>query len=413
MSVGLSTEAKRSLEAVKQQLKEQKELEGSNVKTDLYAHLTEVFNRVLQYHPTDAFEKFEEISTMVKETNLKFADPRPDFEINANNNHAAHQEAVALIAKAKNLINGVPDVGVSPLDKDLLSKDNTCIIPNLAEQAAMLEWAGIDFGQDNTFLLQKALKRLAVLSGATQLKFFGKIYGTQKDYWVVQGKLGFTEEEPENDTIEPRGQGANAVVFWVTDSLLNDWIQLPDAQPETLQVSRLIKHVFTGNLNTPIDSNPPFPGKERHLLRAQLARIMHATEIVPKGIYEVDEETNEVRMAEEPANPGTEELKSLENWSHMHPVLLKVGRCSHIAPTDMGEEEKEEYMAKLAEEDKVEERFKAINEDVPVPSVETAWLSRVCGDTQTYNKGEGTVTYAVNVLTSLRWPGSVTVAKNG
>jgi radial spoke head protein 4A len=56
-------------------------------------------------------------------------------------------------------------------------------------------------------------------------------------------------------------------------------------------VSRMIKHVFTGNLNCGIDSCPPFPGKERHLLRAQLARITHATEIVPKGLYEIDEET--------------------------------------------------------------------------------------------------------------------------
>jgi len=42
----------------------------------------------------------------------------------------------------------------------------------------MLEWAGVNFGEDNTYLLQKSLKRLAVLSGAKSLKFFGKIYGT-------------------------------------------------------------------------------------------------------------------------------------------------------------------------------------------------------------------------------------------
>lgn len=47
-----------------------------------------------------------------------------------------------------------------------------------------------------------------------------------------------------------------------------DWIQLPDAKPEHCQVARVIKHVFTGNLNATIDTCPPFPGKERHLLRA-------------------------------------------------------------------------------------------------------------------------------------------------
>lgn len=87
-------------------------------------------------------------------------------------------------------------------------------------------------------------------------------------------------------------------------------------------------------------------------------------------------------MAEEFTVPGTEELKSLEVWAHKHPVLLKAGRCSHIAPEGMGEEEREEYMAKIGEEDKVEERYRMIQEDTPISGLEVAWLSKVCGDTQ-------------------------------
>lgn len=33
----------------------------------------------------------------------------------------------------------------------------------------MLEWAGVNFGEDFTYMLQKSMKRLAVLSGATKL----------------------------------------------------------------------------------------------------------------------------------------------------------------------------------------------------------------------------------------------------
>jgi len=68
--------------------------------------------------------------------------------------------------------------------------------------------------------------------------------------------------------MEQRGEGVNRWVYWVTDNLLDDWIQLPDVKPEHLVSSRLIKHILTGNLNATIDSNPPFPGKERHFLRA-------------------------------------------------------------------------------------------------------------------------------------------------
>ena len=62
------------------------------------------------------------------------------------------------------------------------------------------------------------------MSGAKSLKFFGKIYGTQRDYWVAQGVLDFVEEEPTNPLQEARGVGVNANVYWVTDSLLADWV---------------------------------------------------------------------------------------------------------------------------------------------------------------------------------------------
>jgi radial spoke head protein 4A len=85
----------------------------------------------------------------------------------------------------------------------------------------------------------------------------------------------------------------------------------------------MIKHIFSGNLNASIDSNPPFPGKERHLLRAQIGRITHATSISPKGYYEEDEETKETKFPEEKFElPATEELKSLEIWGHTHPIIL-------------------------------------------------------------------------------------------
>ena len=55
----------------------------------------------------------------------------------------------------------------------------------------MLEWAGVNFGDGINFWLQKSITRLAVTSGASSLKLFGRIYGTQKDYWIVQGTLNF------------------------------------------------------------------------------------------------------------------------------------------------------------------------------------------------------------------------------
>ena len=52
-------------------------------------------------------------------------------------------------------------------------------------------------------------------------------------------------------------------------------------------MSRQIKHIFTGDLNAPVISNPFFKGKEENLLRAQIARISHATTLIPKDHFRV------------------------------------------------------------------------------------------------------------------------------
>jgi len=48
-----------------------------------------------------------------------------------------------------------------------------------------------------------------------------------------------------------------------------------------------------------------------------LARIFAATSIVPKGLVEYDEETKEVKFAEDFAIPATEELKNPEAWGNL------------------------------------------------------------------------------------------------
>ena len=57
---------------------------NATVSKDLYNHLNEVFNRIIKFHPYDAFDKFEEISCLVKQTSFNPRDPKFDYEINGN-----------------------------------------------------------------------------------------------------------------------------------------------------------------------------------------------------------------------------------------------------------------------------------------------------------------------------------------
>lgn len=112
-------------------------------------------------------------------------------------------------------------------------------IENFEEQADMLEWAGVGFGEMTSCLINKALNRLASVTGANNMKFFGKVTGIENDYWVAQGQLSDAEENPANRSQEERGKGCNATVFWVCDHLSKDWIQLPECTPEHICAAKM------------------------------------------------------------------------------------------------------------------------------------------------------------------------------
>jgi len=226
MSVSFET-----LDKLKKELQMIKEL-GMPIKTDLYTHLTEVFNRIMLHHPEDGFEKFEEISSLVKQTNFKIQDPSNDYEVNTAAGVIQNKDMMDLLEKWKNLLNEHPDLVSAPDRKKYIASEIKCVVPNYQEHAEMFEWAGIGFGPDLSFVIQKSIKRLAMMSGASSIKFFGKILCTNRDYWVAQGTLNVQEQKPSNPIQELRGKGVNETVFWVTHNLMNDWVQLPDAQPE-------------------------------------------------------------------------------------------------------------------------------------------------------------------------------------
>lgn len=109
--------------------------------------------------------------------------------------------------------------------------------------AKVFEWAGIGFGEHETYRLQKSLKKLAQDSGAGNVTFFGKIYGSEKDYYVAEGTLEGGEEEAEGGEekgpeFEPRGTGVNKFVYWVTDNVLDKWTKLPDLTPADIKAAR-------------------------------------------------------------------------------------------------------------------------------------------------------------------------------
>ena len=109
------------------------------------------------HHADDAYDKFEEISALVKMTELRFKDPKLDSELNEAGQKQAVSERQEWVRRSKNLLNEVNDL-IQAKDRHLLTKNKTFCIPNFTEEAEMLEWAGISFGDDTTLRLSKSIK---------------------------------------------------------------------------------------------------------------------------------------------------------------------------------------------------------------------------------------------------------------
>ena len=135
-------------------MKTEKDL-GNNIRADVYSHLSEVINRIMKFHPYDGFDRFEEISTLVKETNVRIENAKKDSVINGNNNtlSVTAKEALAYVEKAKTLLDEMPDKSIKSEDKKLFTNNTLFKIPNLSEQAKMLEWAGVCFGDETSYML--------------------------------------------------------------------------------------------------------------------------------------------------------------------------------------------------------------------------------------------------------------------
>ena len=67
------------------------------------------------------------------------------------------------------------------------------------------------------------------------------------------------------------------------------WKKLPHVTPAQIAIARQINKLFTGRLDAPMNTFPPFPGTEENYLRAQIARISATTQISPQGYFQPEE----------------------------------------------------------------------------------------------------------------------------
>ena len=365
-------------------------------------HLKELVKELVTLHKEDGYVNFEEISMLVREKNTKldtFQYKLPKKVVKKCFQHTPLEEKILteFSLKKKNLAKTIPNY-----------------MEDILQQSKLLEWGGISFSEEEWYKIRMAMKKILLENDCEYLRFFGKIYGINSDYYIIQGLLKTYPMKNPQIHIESRGnEGINRFTFWVSNSILESWYELPDITHEQIVISRKFKYYLTGDLNSKVKSFVSFPGKEMHLLKCQIIRILHSSCIVPKGYYKISEnykdqlEGKVTEIDEEFKSPTFEEMKGPEgeSWVHEHAYIYPSGKVidpSVETQVDRlkGINEDEGYKVKEGEGENVNEI------DLKY------WKIKVVGDQIMHNRANGDpITHAVILVKNLRWPGTLTVWK--
>ena len=280
---------------------------------NIYDHVVEVVDRIVQSCPDRAIERFEEISYLIRnkdthalEEFVRCSDDRSyarhDPEM-AEGTTAGIKSLSALFASQAAAAGG----GGGEEEEGGGGGPTLGLVQDLTSlNRHVFNAAGIELGEYGSLILQKSLKDLAAKTEARSLRLWGKINGTVKDYYVVEA---FEPKNLPEDTRpeggEARGVGVNEYTYFVANQAQGPWEPLPDLNPDDLAAARTIKVCFTGNLERNIVTNPFYFKQEKNYLRAQIARIHSATKLVPIGRHKITEreDKSELPFEVEPNQP--------------------------------------------------------------------------------------------------------------
>nr|XP_010347609.1 radial spoke head protein 4 homolog A isoform X2 [Saimiri boliviensis boliviensis] len=391
---------------------------------NLYDHLSNMLTKILDERPENAVDIIENISQDVKMAHFS-----KKFDALQNENEMLPTYEIAEKQKAL-----------------FLQVENA--LPNVMESAFYFEQAGVGLGTDETYRIFLAFKQLTDTQPIQRCRFWGKILGLEMNYIVaeVEFREGEDEEEVEEEDVaeerdngeseagedeedelpkslykvpqaipkEESRTGANKYVYFVCNEPGRPWVKLPPVTPEQIVIARKIKKFFTGRLDAPIISYPPFPGNESNYLRAQIARISAGTHVSPLGFYQFGEEEGEEEEEVEGGRNSFEEnpdfegiqvidlVETLSNWVHHVQHILSQGRCNWFNSIQKNEEEEEEEDEEKEEPDYIEQEvgpplLTPISEDLEIQNI-PAWTTRLSSNLIPQ--------YAIAVLQSNLWPGA-------
>lgn len=329
------------------------------------------------------------------------------------------------------------------------------ILPDMQELLYYFEQGGVGLGREEWTRVYFALKKLTETVSVVSCRFWGKILGLEKNYYVAEIQFRDEEEyeEESNENSESNNEngsenaeddddnsdklptssykpsptipsevagraGVNKYVYFVCNEPGDEWVRLPSCTPQHVQNSRQITKFLTGRLDASVTCFPNWVGNESHLLRAQIARISAGTIIAPMTYYQFDDEEEvedeDMGNTEYIENPDFEGVSirdladpSMQSWVHSRLHILQQGRCIWINPSNKeeGDVEEDEDEDEGDEDNHEAEQeigpplLTALSDDVEVGGL-PPWSCHL-------SSGLSLIQHAICIVKSNLWPGAV------
>jgi len=152
---------------------------------NIYDHLLKLYETQIEMNDDKKFlDLFEDISLKLKLTDGKY------FEEEAERNLKSlfsYLEEFCISAKGRKAL-------IEPLTKkegeEVTPVTQVGFVPEYYNLFQIFEWLGISIGEKESYLLTNSLRNLANQKNLPNVTFWGKIYGTEKDYFIAEAVGG-------------------------------------------------------------------------------------------------------------------------------------------------------------------------------------------------------------------------------
>jgi len=201
---------------IEEKLKTMKTSQG----VSLYDHLLNTLGRLAETHPRNPLGSFEEHSQFVRDTGYHYADGR-NYRDADGRMYKGQEEYLNKTAKYWGFYKEEVAADGDDAGGQAAEPGQIGYVADLVSEERILRRAGLGFGELETYKIYTALKKFVQARNAEYARFWGKIFGTTKDYYIIEAKAeaqgGDAPPEEITEPHEPKDTGINKKQFFVTN----------------------------------------------------------------------------------------------------------------------------------------------------------------------------------------------------